>query len=286
MRYFAGLDIGSLTCDAVILDERSEIVGQSIVLTGCRNSAAMEKALELALHEARLTYDDLAHKGFTGYGRELAGNGDARSTEIACHAKGARFLFPNTRLVIDIGGQDVKAIALDLEGRVKEFVMNDKCAAGTGRFLETMARALELDLGTFGAYAAGADKRLTISSYCTVFAESEVVSLVANGEKVENIVAALCRAIAERTASLARRVTVTDEITLTGGAAKNQGLVAALEACLGRRANIPREPQIVGALGAALTAREQGEPRESQSLKRRAGHRPQLGSTEIWTGHS
>jgi predicted CoA-substrate-specific enzyme activase len=266
MKYFAGLDIGSLTCDAVILNERKEILGQSIVLTGCRNFAAMQKALGLALEQAHILSHDLSGKTFTGYGRELAADGDSSLTEIACHAKGARFLYPNTRLVIDIGGQDVKAIGLERDGRVKEFVMNDKCAAGTGRFLETMARALELDLDTFGKYAAKADKHLTISAFCTVFAESEVVSLVANGEKVENIVAALCRAIAERTASLARRVTIADEVTLTGGAAKNEGLVSALEACLGRKANIPAEPQIVGALGAALNAMER-EHRQRNPLE-------------------
>jgi predicted CoA-substrate-specific enzyme activase len=256
MKYFAGIDIGSLTCDAVIIDEESRIASTAIVLTGARSRNAIQTAYDEAIENAGLTKDDVVGLISTGYGREQVEGRQKSITEITCHARGAYFLFPKTKLIIDIGGQDSKTISVNEGGQVMDFAMNDKCAAGTGRFFEVMARALEIDLDDLGGLAADATKNLSISSMCTVFAESEVVSLVARGEKVEDIVAGLCRAVAERTRALAQRVGIASEVTMTGGVAKNLGVVRALEELIGHKFNLPQEPQIVGALGAALFARD------------------------------
>ena len=256
MNYFAGIDIGSLTCDAVIIDETPRILSSAIVLTGARSRNAIESAYNQAIEAAGLNGGKVSGLVSTGYGREQVEGRQKSITEISCHAKGAFFLFPKTSLILDIGGQDSKTIRVSEEGHVMDFAMNDKCAAGTGRFFEVMARALEIDLDDMGALAARSTKSLSISSMCTVFAESEVVSLVARGEKVKDIVAGLCKAVAERTRALAHRVGISPEVTMTGGVAKNLGVVRALEELLGHKFNIPDEPQIVGALGAALYARE------------------------------
>ena len=257
MKYFAGIDIGSLTCDAVIINEEAEIVSSAIVLTGARSRNAIETAFEKALEGAGIGRDDVSGLVSTGYGREQVEGRRKSITEISCHARGAHYLFPQTSLILDIGGQDSKTIRVGEGGRVMDFAMNDKCAAGTGRFFEVMARALEVDLDDLGKLAAKSTKSLSISSMCTVFAESEVVSLVARGEKVEDIVSGLCRAVAERTRALAQRVGVSPEVTMTGGVAKNLGVVRALEELLEQTFNIPDEPQLAGALGAALFAREE-----------------------------
>jgi predicted CoA-substrate-specific enzyme activase len=257
MKYFAGIDIGSLTCDAVVINDNAEILSSAIVLTGARSRNAIESAYNRAVEQAGLSVGDISGLISTGYGREQVEGRRKSITEISCHARGAHFLFPETSLILDIGGQDSKTIRVGEAGRVMDFAMNDKCAAGTGRFFEVMARALEVDLDDLGKLASKSDKSLSISSMCTVFAESEVVSLVARGEKVEDIVAGLCRAVAERTRALAQRVGVAPEVTMTGGVAKNLGVVRALEVLLGQSFNIPDEPQIVGALGAALYAREE-----------------------------
>jgi len=256
MKYFAGIDIGSLTCDAVVIDEEARILASAIVLTGARSRNAIDTAYGKAVEEAGLAREDISGLISTGYGRDQVEGRQKSITEISCHARGAHFLFPSTCLILDIGGQDSKTIRVGDGGRVMDFAMNDKCAAGTGRFFEVMARALEIDLDDLGALAAKSTKNLSISSMCTVFAESEVVSLVARGEKVQDIVAGLCRAVAERTRALAQRVGVAPEVTMTGGVAKNLGVVKALEELLEHKFNIPEEPQIVGALGAALYARE------------------------------
>jgi predicted CoA-substrate-specific enzyme activase len=256
VKYFAGIDIGSLTCDAAIIDESAKVVSSAIVLTGARSRSAIENAYAQALENAGLSSEQVAGLISTGYGRDQVHGRLKSITEISCHARGASFLFPNTHLILDIGGQDSKTIRVGDNGHVLDFAMNDKCAAGTGRFFEVMARALEIDLDDMGKLAARAKNKLSISSMCTVFAESEVVSLVARGEPVEDIVAGLCRAVAERTRALAQRVGISPEVTMTGGVAKNLGVVRALEELIGQKFNIPAEPQIVGALGAALFARE------------------------------
>jgi len=240
----------------VIIDESANVVSFAIVLTGARSRGAIEAAYAAVLEGAGLKKQDISGLISTGYGREQVDGRIKSITEISCHAKGAAFLFPNTRLILDIGGQDSKSIKVGPNGQVLDFAMNDKCAAGTGRFFEVMARALEIDLDDMGRLASRANNKLSISSMCTVFAESEVVSLVARGEPVEDIVAGLCRAVAERTRALAQRVGIAPEVTMTGGVAKNLGVVRALEELLGQKFNIPAEPQIVGALGAAILARE------------------------------
>lgn len=256
MPYFAGIDIGSLSCDAVIVDEAGTLVASAIVPTGANNLASIAKVRAAVLENAGLTEADLAAVTSTGYGRDNVEGRDKSVTEITCHGRGAYALFPNTRLVIDIGGQDSKAIKLSPKGKVMDFAMNDKCAAGTGRFLEVMARTLEVTLDDLGPLAAQADEDLAISSMCTVFAESEVVSLVSQGKSVPNIVQGLCRAIASRTRSLGKRMGIEPEVTMTGGVAKNAGVVRALEALIEMPINIPEDSQIVGALGAALIARQ------------------------------
>ncbi|MCK5557503.1 MAG: 2-hydroxyglutaryl-CoA dehydratase [Candidatus Hydrogenedentes bacterium] len=254
MQYWAGIDVGSLTTEVVIIDAERHVVGSSIVPTGARSMRAVEEAMNGALTRAAISDENVASIVSTGYGRQNVQGRDKDVTEITCHARGAHFLFPDSRFVLDVGGQDSKAIALDGSGRVADFAMNDKCAAGTGRFLEVMARALEIELDDMGHLAVQATKKLTISSMCTVFAESEVVSLLSRGEAVPDIVAGLSRAISERIRSLAQRVGIRDDVTMTGGVAKNGAVVRALEQVCGKSFNIPPEPQVVGALGAALIA--------------------------------
>jgi len=190
----------------------------------------------------------------TGYGRNSVDFADKAITEITCHAAGAYFQDPAVRSVIDIGGQDSKAISMDDAGRVNDFVMNDKCAAGTGRFLEVMARALEVDLDAFGEMSLKADTPAAISSLCTVFAESEVISLIARGEKRENIIAGIHESIGSRVLAMAKRVGVTEPVMMTGGVAKNIGVVKALENRAGVSIKVSPNAQINGAIGAALLA--------------------------------
>ncbi|HID07713.1 MAG TPA: 2-hydroxyglutaryl-CoA dehydratase, partial [Armatimonadetes bacterium] len=244
MAYFIGIDVGSLTCDIVMLDGAGELIAVEILPTGARMRATVERAFSTLLERVGITYDDVTSIIATGYGRNIVTPRTRTVTEITCHARGALHLFPNTRLVIDVGGQDSKAIRVSNDGQVVDFVMNDKCAAGTGRFFEVMARALEIDLDDFGATALRSDNPVKLSSVCTVFAESEVVSLLAQGERIENIAAGLCWAAAERAKALAQRVGVTEEVTVTGGVAKNTGFVRALQQLLDTNLNVPDEPQI------------------------------------------
>jgi predicted CoA-substrate-specific enzyme activase len=252
MGHYAGVDIGSLTCDVVIVDEGRGIAASEILPTGARVQAATARALEAALVKAGVAREQLAALVATGYGRDRVSGRTRSVTEITCHARGAHHLLPGTRLVVDVGGQDCKAIALDGGGRVADFAMNDKCAAGTGRFFEMMARALEVDLDDFGPLALRAARRVPISSVCTVFAESEVVSLLAEGEPADSIARGLCWAAADRVRRLAEQVGIAAPVALTGGVAKNAGFRQALEELLGVEVAVPEEPQLVGALGAAL----------------------------------
>ncbi|MBI5529374.1 MAG: 2-hydroxyglutaryl-CoA dehydratase [Deltaproteobacteria bacterium] len=257
--YYLGIDIGSLSCDAVVIDDDGRIVSSSVVPTGARNIEAIARARAEATRAAGIEHGALKAVVATGYGRDRVDDRLASVTEITCHARGIGKLLPGTRLLIDIGGQDSKAILLDRDGLVVEFAMNDKCAAGTGRFLEAMARALEVDIDRLGALGRGAKGGVTLSSMCTVFAESEVVSLIADGAEVREIVAALHRAIAARTVTLVRRVTSDVSglrVAMSGGVARNSGVVDALKEALGCNVDVPPEPDIVGALGAALFAKD------------------------------
>jgi (R)-2-hydroxyacyl-CoA dehydratese activating ATPase len=253
--YFAGVDIGSISTDVVIVDDSGKIMGYAIEATGAEGKKAMERAFREALEKARVQHGQIAKVVATGYGRERA-DADFKVTEITCHGRGAFQVFPSARTVIDIGGQDSKAISLDERGRVLNFVMNDKCAAGTGRFLEVMARAMEIEVSEMGELDLLSRKPLAVSSVCTVFAESEIVGLLARGEKREDVIHAVHNSVTERIFGLASRVGLRPELALTGGVAKNRGIKRALEEKTGINILVPEEPQIIGAFGAALIAIE------------------------------
>lgn len=252
--YFAGIDVGSLTTEAVITDENRNILGSSIVNTGVHSTTAVEESLSIVLEKLGLNHHNVSKLVATGYGRAAVSKADKKMTEITCHAVGAVQLFPEVRTVIDIGGQDSKVIHLDRDGRLVDFAMNDKCAAGTGRFLEIMAERLEIELDKFGDIALLAERAVDISSTCTVFAESEVVSLMANNHPRDEIIRGLHVAIVNRVWSQIQTVGVHGQVAMTGGVAHNRGVVQLLEDKLEKILNIHTEPQIVGALGAAILA--------------------------------
>lgn len=254
--YFAGIDSGSTSTDVVILDKDQNIVTGIILPTGAGAAIGAERALEEALKDAGLKREDIDAMVTTGYGRTAISDGDKSITEITCHARGAHFLNPEVRTVIDIGGQDSKVIRLDENGAVANFVMNDKCAAGTGRFLEMMARTMEMSLDDMGKAGLSYKEDITISSMCTVFAESEVVSLIAQNKATDDIVHGLNKAVASKTAALAKRVVGEERYMMTGGVSKNQGLVKTLEEKLGTTLVISDKAQLCGALGAALFAKD------------------------------
>ena len=256
--YYLGIDIGSLSCDAVIIDKEGRILSSIVVPTGADNISAINQVRKEAHEAAGLAPEQLAGVVATGYGRDRVADRLRSVTEITCHARGIRALLPGTEVLIDIGGQDSKAIRMDHDGMIREFAMNDKCAAGTGRFLEAMARALEVEVGQLEQMDLGAEGNVTLSSMCTVFAESEVVSLIAEGTAVEEIVKGLHQAIANRTKALVKRV-ASDlsglEVAMSGGVAHNAGVVRTLSQVLDVEISVPPQPDIVGALGAALIAR-------------------------------
>lgn len=250
---FAGVDVGSLATKVVIFDGL-QILSYSIRRTGADPSKVALQCFREALSISGLKEREIKRVVSTGYGRLRVPFAQRQITEITCHARGASFLFPGTQTVIDIGGQDSKVIALDENGKILDFVMNDKCAAGTGRFLEVMAQALEADLEGFGEHALKARRALPINSMCTVFAESEIISLLAEGAKKEEIVWGLHLSIARRILGMAKRLPIGQRITFTGGVAKNRGMIRAFRTLLGIPLNVPEEPQITGALGAAILA--------------------------------
>ncbi|MBN1655221.1 MAG: 2-hydroxyglutaryl-CoA dehydratase [Deltaproteobacteria bacterium] len=256
---YLGIDIGSLSCDAVIIDSGGRILAWTVVPTGAKNLEAIERARREVVTMVGIEPEAIAAVVSTGYGRDRVADRLSSVTEISCHARGIIALLPGTQLVVDIGGQDSKAIRLGEAGRVVDFAMNDKCAAGTGRFLEVMARVLEVDIGQLGELDSSARESLTLSSTCTVFAESEVVSAIADGAELSEIVSGIHRAIARRTVALAKRVApnLTDlKVAMSGGVARNKGVVRALGRALEVSISVPPEPDIVGALGAALIARD------------------------------
>jgi predicted CoA-substrate-specific enzyme activase len=253
----AGIDIGSITTDALLFDKEKGIAGYTILLTGADSRKVSDAAVDKVLADLGRSRADLAYVIATGCGRKRASLARETITEITCIAKGVNYLFPEARTIIDIGGQDTKAVRIDPRGRVVEFEMNDKCAAGTGRFIEVMASALKVDLDRVGDLSLNHRKDVTISSICTVFAESEVISLVSEGEELEDILYGIHRAIADRTMGLANRLGgIEQEVVMAGGVAKNSGVVKALEDVMASSIKIPKEPQVVSALGAALLALE------------------------------
>jgi len=252
-QYFAGVDIGSTMTKVVIMDQTTltPVIGP----TGPEHRKLANRVMEEALAKAKLSFDEITYVVATGYGRINVPFADKQITEISCHARGVGHLLPDARTVIDIGGQDSKGIKLKA-GRVVDFVMNDKCAAGTGRFLEVTAEGLGVSLEDMGRLSLEAKNRVEISNTCTVFAAQEVVARLSEGVALPDIIAGLHEAIATRIYGMVRRLKIEREVALTGGGAKNIGLVKALEAKLGFPALLPPEPLLTGAIGAALLGRD------------------------------
>lgn len=253
MDYFAGVDIGSTMTKVVIVSDRIEV--SLIGPTGPEHRKLANRVMEEALNKARLTFENLTYIVATGYGRINVPFADRQITEITCHAKGLHSLLPSVKTVVDIGGQDSKGIKI-VNGKVMNFVMNDKCAAGTGRFLEIIADSLGVPLEKIGEISLTAEKIAAVSSTCTVFAEQEIISRLASGESVANLLAGIHDAVATRVCSLVKKLNVEPDIAVTGGGAKNIGLVKALETKFGRALLVPPEPLITGALGAALMGKD------------------------------
>lgn len=251
--YTLGIDIGSTSSKIVIIDDSNTIITSGVVVGGAGTSGP-SKVIDDAFHNSGLQWNDIALTIATGYGRVGFKPANKQISEITCHGTGVHFLVPSVRTIIDIGGQDVKALSLTEDGLVFRFLMNDKCAAGTGRFLEVMAKVLETDVNQLGSLSAQADTIVDISNTCTVFAESEVISRLASGISPANVAAGIHQSVARRVASLAARVNVIPDVVLTGGVAKNQGIVKALTETLQLPVLIAPNCQITGALGAALLA--------------------------------
>lgn len=254
--FVVGLDSGSTSTNAVAMNEAREIVASVVIKTGAKAGASAERAYHEVIERAGITPDQVACTIATGYGRVSIPFADENVTEISCHGRGAHYFNPAVRTILDIGGQDSKAIHVNATGEVTDFAMNDKCAAGTGRFLEMIARSLEISLDELGPAALESKKHLEIASMCSVFAESEVISLIANNEEKPDIAAGVCRAVAGKAYSLMRRVGLEGAYMMTGGVAQNPGVVRAVEELIGEKLFICEDPEIVGATGAALLALE------------------------------
>jgi predicted CoA-substrate-specific enzyme activase len=254
--YVAGCDVGSLSAKAVIMKD-GEIVASQVINSKPDPNESAQAVMEKALQKANLTLDDIAYCVSTGYGRESVPFAKSAYSEIVCHGKGANWKMPSVRMVVDIGGQDAKAIRIDDKGNIAQYAYNDRCASGTGRFIEVMAAAMDVPLEKMGEISAQSTNPISISNQCVVFAETEIVSLINAGKALPDIVAGLHKALANRVAGLARGIKLETDVTMTGGVAKNPGMLAALEEALGVKfVKSEIDPQIMGALGAALLAFE------------------------------
>ncbi|CDZ75558.1 Activator of (R)-2-hydroxyglutaryl-CoA dehydratase [Peptoniphilus sp. ING2-D1G] len=253
--YTMGVDVGSTASKGLILKNGKEIMASSVIDVGAGTSGP-SRAINAVLEKANLTLDDIDFITATGYGRNSLEEADFQMSELSCHAKGAYFLFPRVHTIIDIGGQDAKALKIGDGGVLENFVMNDKCAAGTGRFLDVIARVLEVDISELDDLDKKSTLDVTISSTCTVFAESEVISQLAQGTKIEDIVKGIHKSIASRVGSLAKRVGIKDDVVMTGGVALNKGMVRALEENVGHKIYTSEYCQLNGALGAAIFAHQ------------------------------
>lgn len=256
MIYAAGIDVGSTQTKGILLNDKLEIVARALTDTGAYVTRAAERCFAEALKTCGIGREQVLYVVGTGYGRYKVTFGDAQITEISCHARGASYLFPGTRTVIDMGGQDAKGIKVGPDGDVKDFVMNDKCAAGTGRFLASAADALGMSLGEIGETSLKAKNPVRLTTVCTVFVESDIMSYLAQGKRTQDILGGVHSAIAARTVSLIRRVGIEPEITFTGGVSRNIGMVRALEEKLGIKLNVSPDSHFVGALGASIFALE------------------------------
>lgn len=253
--YVLGIDIGSTTSKGIILGEGDDIVASSIVHAGT-GTAGPTQVMEELCGKAGISRGEIGCIVATGYGRKSFEGADSQVSELSCHARGASFRFPQARTVIDIGGQDAKVLALNGQGKMTNFVMNDKCAAGTGRFLDVMAQVLQLKVEDLEVQADKAESAARISSTCTVFAESEVISQLAAGAGIPELVAGICQSVASRVAALAKRIGVSQQVCMSGGVARNGGVRKALEKELGVPIACSEDAQFLGALGAALYAQE------------------------------
>lgn len=252
----AGVDIGASTAKAVLLED-THILGYSIIATGAESANSARQALNQALMRAGLSLAQIGYIVATGYGRVIVPFAQETVTELTCHARGANWLFPSARTVINLGAESSRVISLSDNGRVQSFATNDKCAAGSGLFLESMAYLIGVPVAEMGELALAAETAEEVSSRCAVFAESEVISHIHRGVAKGRILAGLHRAVADRILDLASRVVIRPEVVITGGVAKNPAIIKELEAKLGLTVHLPPEPQMVGALGAALLAGDQ-----------------------------
>ena len=264
MKYYGGCDSGSTYTKCVIIDESGKIAADVTLRSRINAVLSAQEALDKAAAQVSElgSAKDLAYLVGTGYGRNKVPFADENISEISCHAMGVHVADPNVKAIIDIGGQDVKGISVDTDGTVLNFAMNDRCAAGTGRFFEAMARAFEMELDEFSKLSLRAKNVIPITSQCTVFAESEVISLVGEGKPMEEIAAGIELSVAKRCFVMAKKAGAVDQITLTGGCAKNDGLKDAIEKVLKLKViDLPIDPQLMGALGAAEFARQKGGAR-------------------------
>ena len=262
--HFVGIDVGSTSTKLIALSINADIIGRVVILSGA-GTRADEKAVEELYGASGL--EKIACRGIvaTGYGRNIFAGADKQVSEITCHARGLKFFLPEVRTIIDVGGQDLKAIRVNANGGIEQFVMNDKCAAGTGRFLEVMSKVMCIDISELGEYDAQSTEIQVISNTCTVFAESEVISKLSAGVGTANIVAGIHDSVARKIVGLVSRIGVKPEVTLTGGGALNAGLVRATERHLKCGLKLPADPQITGALGAALIALETYKPTDEKA---------------------
>jgi predicted CoA-substrate-specific enzyme activase len=251
---FIGIDVGSISTEVVLLDRECNIIGFDIAQSGINGAEAAGRLLKKLLSDKSFSKINKNHLVSTGYGRKLVKEADKVVTEITCHALGSMFFFPETDTVLDIGGQDCKAIRIGEDGIVQDFQMNDRCAAGSGRFVEVMASVLEMDLDTMNELYFRESETVEINATCTVFAESEVISLLNDGIRREAIIKGIFKTIAERSLQLLNIVTPNKNLTLSGGVSKNKALVEEIKTVFRGNVNVPEEPQIIGALGAALMA--------------------------------
>jgi predicted CoA-substrate-specific enzyme activase len=263
----AGVDVGSLTGKSVILKD-NEIIVWDIVLTGPDSTQTANETMNNALNKAGLKIDDIDGIVSTGYGRVVVPFAMKAVTEISCHAKGANWFFPEVRTILDMGGQDCKGISCNENGKVTKFVMNDKCAAGTGRSMDIMTKILDVPLEKIGELSFQNNKVEEVNNMCVVYAKSEVVQLLRNNVPVNDIIAGLCEATATRVSQLMKGIDLVPEFCITGGIAKNIGIARRIEEKIGMKANICFEPQIVGALGAAIFARERLEKKEIKTKRK------------------
>ncbi len=265
MKYFGGCDVGSTYTKCVILDENGKMVANTTIRSKINSEASATLAMEETVSQVPelQSAKDLAYLIGTGYGRNKVPFADENISEISCHAMGVHVTNPAVKAIIDIGGQDVKGISIDTDGTVKNFAMNDKCAAGTGRFYEAMANAFEMTLPEFSQLSLTAKNVIPITAQCTVFAESEVITLVGEGKPMDEIAAGIQMAVAKRCFVMSKKAGATDSITLTGGCAKNAGLKKAIEHVLKLKViDLAIDPQLMGALGAAEYARQKGLAKE------------------------